>query len=50
MSILTDELVARAMAVNSAEELLALAKENDIDLTIEQAEDAYKQICEALGK
>ena len=50
MSILTDDLVARAMAVNSAEELLKLAEENDIALTKEQAEEAFAQICEALGK
>lgn len=50
MSILSDELVARALQVKSAEELLALAKENDIELTMEQAEDAFEQICASLGK
>lgn len=50
MAILTDELVARAMAVQSVEELLALAEENDIRLSREEAEDAYAQICASLGK
>ncbi len=50
MAILSDELVARALAVQSAEELLQLAHENDIDLTLEQAEDAFAQICASLGK
>ncbi len=50
MAILSDELVARALQVSSAEELMELAKENDIDLTQEQAEDAFAQICAALGK
>ena len=49
MAILTDELVARAMTVQSVEELLALAKENDIRLSREEAEDAYAQICASLG-
>lgn len=50
MAILTDELVARAMAVKSVEELLALAEENDIHLSRAEAEDAYEQICASRGE
>ncbi len=44
MAILSDELVARALQVQSAEELMQLAKDNDIDLSLEEAEDAFEQI------
>ena len=50
MAISTDERVAQALAVKSAEELIALAKENDIRLSKEEAEDAFEQICISRGE
>lgn len=47
MSLLSDELVARALKVNSAAELLALARENDIDLSEEEAENSFQMILES---
>lgn len=38
VALLTDELVARAKAVKSAAELLALAKKNDFLMSEEEAE------------
>lgn len=47
MALLSDELVARALAVKSAEELLDLAEENDIFLTREEAENYFEMICQS---
>ncbi len=44
MALLSDELVAKALAVQSAEELQALAKENDIDLSLEEAIASFEMI------
>ena len=44
MSLLTDELVRKALAVQSAEELLRLALENDYEMTIEEAEEYFAMI------
>ncbi len=44
MSLLSDELVERALKVQSAEELLALAQENDIELSKADAEMYYEMI------
>lgn len=44
MSLLTDELVAKAMAVTSAEELLKLALENDYTMTLEEAQEYFDMI------
>ena len=44
MTNLTPELIAKAKAAKSAEELLALAKENGIELTIEEAKTFFAQI------
>lgn len=44
MSLLTDELVQKALAVQSAEELLRLALENDYEMTIEEAEEYFAMI------
>ncbi len=47
MSLLSDELVAKALQVNSAEELMKLAKENDIELSQEDAEHSFKLILQS---
>ena len=44
MKNLTPELIAKAKAAKSAEELLALAKENDIELTEEEAKTYFEQL------
>ena len=44
MSLLTDELIAKAFATNSAEELLQLAIENDYSMTIEEAEEYFEML------
>ena len=44
MTNLTPELIAKAKTAKSAEELLALAKENGIELTIEEAKTFFAQI------
>lgn len=44
MSLLTDELIAKAFATNSAEELLQLALENDYSMTIEEAEEYFEML------
>ena len=50
MALLSDELVAKALKVNSAEELLALAKENHIDLSVEEAESSFEMIRQSRGE
>lgn len=50
MSLLSDALVETAKAVQSAEELLALAEENDIDLSKEDAEMYYEMIKTGRGE
>lgn len=50
MALLSDELVAKALQVNSAEELMALAKENDIDLSREEAEQSFAMILASRGE
>jgi hypothetical protein len=47
MSLLSDELVQKALQVNSAEELITLAKENDIELTKEDAERSFELILQS---
>ncbi len=47
MSLLSDELVARALAVKSAQELLDLAAENDILLSKEESERYFEMICQS---
>ena len=44
MAIPNEELMAKAREVKSAEELLALAKENDVELTEEQANAYFEQM------
>lgn len=44
MSNLPPELIQKAKSVNTAEELLALAKENGIGLTEEEAKAYYEQL------
>ena len=41
---MNSELVAKAKEAKSAEELLAMAKENDIELTGEQAKEYYDRL------
>ena len=41
---MTKEMWEKAKAAKSAEELLALAKENNIELTAEQAKDAFDRL------
>ena len=41
---LTPELIRKAMACNSAEDVLALAKENGIEITREEAEAYLEEI------
>jgi hypothetical protein len=47
MSLLSDDLVAKALQVNSAEELIKLAKENDIELSKEDAEHSFELILQS---
>ena len=44
MKNLTPELIAKAKAAKSAEELLALAKENKVELTEEEAKTYFAQL------
>ena len=44
MKNLTSELIAKAKAAKSAEELLALAKENNVELTEEEAKTYFEQL------
>ena len=44
MKNITPELIAKAKAAKSAEELLALAKENGVELTEEEAKTYFEQI------
>ena len=44
MKNLTPELIAKAKAAKSAEELLALAKENNVELTKEEAKTYFEQL------
>ena len=44
MKNLTPELIAKAKAAKSAEELLALAKENNVELTEEEAKTYFEQL------
>ena len=44
MKNLTPELIAKAKAAKSAEELLALAKENNVELTEEAAKTYFEQL------
>ena len=41
---MNSELIAKAKEAGSAEELLAMAKENDIELTGEQAKEYYDRL------
>ena len=44
MNNLTPELIAKAKAAQSTEELLALAKENNVELTEEEAKTYFEQL------
>ena len=44
MKNLTPELIAKAKAAKSAEELFALAKENGVELTAEEAKTYFAQL------
>ncbi len=44
MAISNEELMAKARGAKSAEELLALAKENDVEFTEEQANAYFEQM------
>ncbi|MBQ4274453.1 MAG: hypothetical protein IJB94_05745 [Clostridia bacterium] len=44
MKNLTPELIAKAKAAKSAEELLALAKENNVELTEAEAKTYFEQL------
>ena len=44
MKNFTPELIAKAKAAKSAEELLALAKENNVEMTEEQAKIYFEQL------
>ena len=44
MKSLTPELIEKAKAAKSAEELLALAKENNVELTEEEAKTYFEQL------
>ena len=41
---MNQEIIAKAREAKSAEELLAMAKENDIELTGEQAKEYYDRL------
>ena len=41
---LTQEIIEKAKAAGSAEELLAIAKENGIDMTADEAKTYFEQI------
>ena len=44
MNNLTPEMIEKAKAVKSAEELLALAKENNVELTADEAATCFAQL------
>ena len=44
MKNLTHEMIAKAKAAKSAEELMALAKENNVELTEEEAKTYFEQL------
>ena len=44
MNNITTELIAKAKAAKSAEELLELAKENGVELTAEEAKTCFEQL------
>ena len=44
MKNLTPELIAKAKAAKSADELLALAKDNNVELTDEEAKTYFEQL------
>ena len=44
MTNLTPEMIEKAKAAKSAEELLAFAKENGVEMTAEEASEYYAQI------
>ena len=44
MTNLTPELIAKAKAAESAEELLELAKENGVDITEDEAKTCFEQL------
>ena len=44
MKNITPELIAKAKTAKSAEELLALAKENNVELTEEEAKTYFEQL------
>ena len=44
MTNLTPEMIEKAKAAKSAEELLAFAKENGVEMTAEEAKECYAQI------
>lgn len=45
MTNITPELIAKAKESKSAEELLAFAKENGVELTEEEAKTYFEQLC-----
>lgn len=50
MTNLTPEMIQKAKAVKTAEELLALAKENGIEMTEEEAKAYFAQLHSASGE
>ena len=44
MKSLTPEMIEKAKAAKSAEELLEIAKANNVEMTAEEADQYYKQI------
>lgn len=47
MSIFSDEIIERAKQAKSADEFLALAEENGIELTAEEAKASFEQLHES---
>lgn len=47
---LTNELVEKAQSAKSAEELLAMAKENNVELTVEEAAGFFAKLNPAMGE
>lgn len=50
MTNLTPELIEKAKTAKSAEELLAMAKENSVTLTVEEANAYYAQLNPEMGE
>lgn len=50
MTDFTPEMIEKAKAAKSAEELLAIAKENGIELTEEEAKNYFEQLCPKSGE